>query len=39
MAEKIFMERDRLVLRADDRDIMLPAQNKMAVVRCVDEII
>ena len=33
MAEKIFMERDRFVLRADDRDIMLPAQNKMAVVR------
>lgn len=32
MAEKIFMERDRLTLRGDDRDIMLPAQYKLAVL-------
>jgi hypothetical protein len=32
MAEKIFMERDRFILRGDDRDIMLPAQYKMAVL-------
>ncbi len=33
MAEKIFMERDRLVLRGDDRDFMLPVQYRMAVLR------
>ena len=33
MAEKIFMERDRFVLRGDDRDIMVPAQHRKAVVR------
>ena len=33
MAEKIFMKRDGIVLRGDDRDFMLPAQYKMAVLR------
>lgn len=32
MAEKIFMERDGVVLRGDHRDFMLPAQYKMAVL-------
>jgi hypothetical protein len=33
MGEKIFMEKDKLTLRGDDRDIMLPVQYKMAVLR------
>lgn len=33
MAERIFMERDRLTLRGDDRDIMLPAESKKAVLK------
>ena len=33
MTDKIFMERDRFTLRGDERDIMLPAQYKMTVVR------
>ena len=32
MAEKIFMERDGVVLRGDHRDFMLPVQHTMAVL-------
>ena len=33
MGEKIFLERDRFVLRGDDRDIMISAQHKRAVLK------
>ena len=32
MAEKIFMERDGVVLRGDARDFMLPVQHTIAVL-------
>jgi hypothetical protein len=32
MAEKVFMERNKCSLLGDDRDIMLPAQYKLAVL-------
>lgn len=33
MADRIFIQKDRLTLRGDERDIMLPAQYRPAVLK------